>query len=220
MSLNPELLRTEFLGLAVHFDEVSLDREALAMFFAQDAAHYGLTRFEYMPDGGASFTGAEGAEFAIRPGSITSAGVVRLGLNEGRERIAGLIDEAVRRFGIGHMWIDDVTVVATWDCEEPDGGRRLVAEDILRFDPERLALIGDDETSVGLRLWRAMGEGNVDISVEPMHADLAKVYLRLAYAQPDPVSDTHGITAAIESLNDFLLGPLRSFILSLARSSG
>jgi hypothetical protein len=220
VSLNPELLRTEFLGLAVHFDEVALDREDLALFFAQDAGHYGLSRFEYMPDGGASLTGPEGAEFAIRPGGITSAGVVRLGLNEGRERVMGLLEDAVRRYSIGPMWIDDVTVVAIWDCESPEGGRRLVAEDILRLDPERLELIGDDETSAGLRLWRRMGDGSVDIAVEPMHADPSKVYIRLAFAQPDPVSDVIDLGLVIESLNDFLLGPLRSFILSLARSSG
>ena len=65
--LDPELLRTEFLGLSVRYDEIDLPREGLALFFAHECGHYGLTRFEYLSEGGAAFSGGEGAEFALRP---------------------------------------------------------------------------------------------------------------------------------------------------------
>jgi hypothetical protein len=218
--LDPELLRTEFLGLSVRYDDIELPREDLAMFFAQECGHYGLTRFEYLAEGGGAFSGGEGAEFALRPGGAASGGVIRLGIGEGSERISGLLGEAIRRFAIGPMWIEDVTLVAMWDSELDDAGRQILAEEILRIDDDRLALVGDDDLSVGLRMWRSMGEGSIDISVEPMHADPAKLYLRLAYGQPDPVSDLAGILNAIDSLHEFLQGPLKAFVLAQARSSG
>lgn len=218
--LDPARLRTEFLGLSVRFDEVDLGREDLALFFAQEAGHYGLTRFEYLAEGGAAFTGADGAEFAIRPGSAASAGVIHLGITEGSERVSGLLGEAIRRFGVQAMWIDDVTLVATWDSDLDDVGRRILAEDILNIDAERLAIVGEDDLSVGLRLWRSMGDGQIDVSVEPMHADASKLYLRVAYSQQDPVGDLAGVLQAIDGLHDFLQGPLKAFVHSRARSSG
>lgn len=218
--LDPELLRTEFLGLAVRFDDIELDLADAATLFGAVAAHYGFNRLDYLADGGVAFAGPDGADFALRPGGAASGGAIRLGVSEGIERVAGVLGEATQRYAIGELWIEDVTLVASWAMQGDDAARRLVAEDVLRFDAERLGMIGDEETSVGLRVWRAMGDGNVDISIEPMHADPTRLYLRVAYSQPDSVADVSGLVAAIEALNDFLQGPVKSFLLGLARSSG
>ena len=203
--------------LAVRYDDVELDREDLALFFAREATHYDLTRMEFLPEGGAHLSGAESAEFALRPGGATCGGTIRLGVGEGVERVAGLLGEAVRRYGIGPLWIDDITLVASWDCGAEDAARKLISEDVVRVDETRLSTIADEETSIGLRLWRRLGDGSLDVSIEPMHADTAKLYLRLAYSQQDPVAEMAELTSAVDSVSDFLRGPLRSFVLEVAR---
>jgi hypothetical protein len=215
---NPDLLRTEFLGITVRFDDVDLARDDLALFFAGVSERYGLNRLEYAVEGGATLSGPDGAEFVLRPGQASSCGVTRLGMAEGIERVAALLGEAIERYRLGPMWVEDVTMVAIWDCESEDQARRLLAEDILRFDEDRLALLGEEEMSVGLRVWRRSGEGTIDCAVEPMHADPAKIYLRLTYGQPDPVQDLGALVAAVHLVHDFLQGPLKAFVMALARS--
>jgi hypothetical protein len=218
MAPNPDLLRTEFLGVTVRFEPVELPAQEVALFFAGVSDRYGLTRLELHEDGGATLSGADGAEFVLRPNQAASCGVTRLGLGEGRERVAGLLGEVIERHGMTALWIEDVTLVAIWDCETDDGARRLLAEDVLRFDGERAALLGDEDLSLGLRAWRRLGEGTLDLSLEPMHAEPAKLYLRMAYAQPEPVSDLAGVLTAVDRLGEYLHGPLASFVLALARS--
>ena len=75
MTLNPDLLRIEFLGVTLRHEEVDLPREDLAIFFASVADRYGLSRLEFHPDSGATFSGPDGAECALRPGQIASCGV-------------------------------------------------------------------------------------------------------------------------------------------------
>jgi hypothetical protein len=217
MPPNPELLRTEFLGITVRFEELDLQRDDLALFFSGVSERYGLNRMEWHTEGGATLSGPDGTEFVLRPAQAASCGVTRLGLAEGIERVGGLLGEALERCGAGPLWVEDVTVVAVWDCESEDAARRLLAEDILRFDEERMALLGDDELSLGLRIWRRAGEGTIDCAVEPMHADPAKLYLRLTYGQPEPVSDLSAIVAVVHQISEFLQGPLKAFVLALAR---
>lgn len=54
MSLDPELLRVDFLGATVRHGSVDLDREALALFFATAGERHGLTRLDLHPDEGAT----------------------------------------------------------------------------------------------------------------------------------------------------------------------
>jgi hypothetical protein len=218
MAPNPDLLRTEFLGVTVRFEPVELSQQDVALFFAGVSDRYGLNRLELHPDGGATLSGAEGAEFVLRPNQAASCGVTRLGLGEGRERVAGLLGEAIDRYGPAPLWIEDVTLVAIWDCEGEEGARRLLAEDVLRFDRDRAALLGDEDLSLGLRAWRRLGDGTLDLSLEPMHAEPARLYLRMAYAQPDPVADLAGVLTAVDRVGGYLHGPLASFVLALARS--
>ena len=218
MAPNPDLLRTEFLGVTVRFDPVELESQDLALFFAGVSDRYGLSRLELHPEGGATLSGGDGAEFVLRQAQASSCGVTRLGLAEGRERVAGLLGEAIERYSVGGLWIEDVTLVAIWDCEGEEGARRLLSEDVLRFDPDHSALLGDDDDlSLGLRAWRRLGDGSLDLSLEPMHAEPAKLYLRMAYAQPEPVADLAGVLAVVDRLGEYLHGPLASFVLALAR---
>jgi hypothetical protein len=216
---NPDLLRTEFLGITVRFEETTLDREDLALFFAQVSDRYGLNRFEYHPEGGVTFAGPDGAEFILRPSQASSCGVTRLGLPEGLQRVGGLLGEAFERYSVGRLWIDDATVVAAWDLQEEDAARRLLIQDVARLDDERLAPLGEGpDLSVGLRIWRSLGDGSLDCSLEPMHADTAKVYIRLAYSQQEPVADVAAVCAIVERAGEFLHGPITEFVLSLTRS--
>ncbi|MDX6645556.1 MAG: hypothetical protein QOK40_1283 [Miltoncostaeaceae bacterium] len=217
MAPNPDLLRTEFLGVTVRFEPVDLSQQDIALFFAGVSDRYGLTRLELQAEGGATLSGADGAEFVLRPNQASSCGVTRLGLGEGRERVAGLLGEAIERYGVAALWIEDVTLVAIWDCEGEDGARRLLAEDVLRFDQDRTALLGDEDLSLGLRAWRRLGDGTLDLSLEPMHAEPARLYLRMAYAQPEPVADLASVLTAVDRLGEYLHGPLASFVLALAR---
>lgn len=216
--MNPDLLRSEFLGVTVRFDDVELPRDDLAMFFSEISGAYDLPRFEFNTDGGATMSNPDGAEFILRPTSAACGGVTRLGFHEGLERVDGLLGEAITRFGVETLWLDDVTLVATWDLEDDLAGRDLLIDDVLRFDQERLAMFdGDDELSLGLRIWRTLGEGTVDCSIEPMHADPSRIYLRLVYAQREIPMDLPGLLTAVESVNGFLQGPVKAFMLSVAR---
>lgn len=215
--MNSELLRSEFLGVTVRFDDVEMPRDDLAAFFSLVSSSYDLPRFEYDPEGGATFSSQEGSEFVIKPNHAACGGVTQLGFAQGLERVDGLLGEAIERYGIGPLWLDDVTLVATWDLEEEDAGRRLLIEDVLRFDDERMALFDGDDLSLGLRVWRSLGEGTVDCSIEPMHADHSRIYLRLVYSQRDITLDLPALLAAVEDVNAFLHGPVKSFVLAVAR---
>ena len=215
--MNSELLRSEFLGVTVRFDDVELPRDDLAAFLSFVSASYDLPRFEYHADGGATFSSQEGSEFVIKPNHAACGGVTQLGFAQGLERVEGLMGEAIERYGIGPLWLDDVTLVATWDLEDEDAGRRLLIEDVLRFDDERLALFEGEDLSLGLRVWRSLGEGTVDCSIEPMHADHSRIYLRLVYSQRDIAMDLPALLASVEDVNRFLHGPVKSFVLAVAR---
>lgn len=215
--MNPDLLRSEFLGVTVRFDDVDLPRDDLAAFFSEVSSAYELPRFEYNTEGGATMSNPDGAEFVLHPNHAACGGVTRLGFHEGLERLDGLLGEAMMRFEIGQLLLDDVTLVATWDLENEEAGRDLLIDDVLRFDQERLDLFEGDDLSLGLRVWRSLGEGTVDCSIEPMHADPSRIYLRLVYSQRDIPMDLAGLLAAVESVNQFLQGPVKSFMLTVAR---
>lgn len=218
MTPDRELLRTEFLGLTVRFEDVPLAREDLALFFAQVSDRYGLTRFEYHAEGGATFGGSDGTEFVLRPGQASSCGVTHLGLGEGLQRVGGLLGEAAERYRVGRLWVDDATLVAAWDLQEQDAARRFLVRDVARLDDEHLAPLGDaEDLAVGLRVWRSLGDGSLDCSLEPLHTDTAKVYIRLAYSQQEPVPDVATVCAAVERVGEYLHGPVADFVLSLAR---
>ena len=215
--MNSELLRSEFLGVTVRFEDVEIPRDDLAAFFSTVSASYDLPRFEYHPEGGATFSNQEGSEFVIKPSHAACGGVTELGFAQGLARVDGLMGEAIERYSIGPMWLDDVTLVATWDLEDDEAGRRLLIEDILRFDDDRMALFEGEDLSLGLRVWRSLGEGTVDCSIEPMHADHSRIYLRLVYSQRDITMDLPALHAAVEDVYGFLHGPVKSFVLAVAR---
>jgi hypothetical protein len=213
---NPDLLRIEFLGITAHHDEVEMPREDLALFFAGLSGPYALTRLEYHSDAGATFSGPDGAECVLRPGQIASCGVTSLGYREGLGRVAGLLSEAVERYGIGPLWVDDVTLVAVWDVEDSESARELLVGSMLQVDEERLDLLGGEHVSLGLRIWRRAGDSALEVAIEPMHSEPSKVYIRLVQSQSEPM-DAASVAEAADSVHDFLQGPLKSFVLARAR---
>ena len=218
MTPNPDLLRVEFLGLTVRHDPVDMPRDDLALFFASISERYGLMRLEYHSDGGATYSSQDGAEFVLRPSQTASCAVTGLGYREGLERVVGLVEEAVERYEIGELWIEDVTLVAVWDVEDAGVVRELLATSVLQIDPGRLELLGGDEVSVGLRIWRQTGEVAMEVAVEPMHAEPSKVYIRLVHTQGDALDGASALRDVADGVQGFLLGPLTSFILASARS--
>ena len=216
MTPNPDLLRIEFLGITAHHDEVEMPREDLALFFAGLSGPYALTRLEYHSDAGATFSGPDGAECVLRPGQIASCGVTSLGYREGLGRVAGLLSEAVERYGIGPLWVDDVTLVAVWDVEDSESARELLVGSMLQVDEERLDLLGGEHVSLGLRIWRRAGDSALEVAIEPMHSEPSKVYIRLVQSQSEPM-DAASVVEAADAVHDFLQGPLKSFVLARAR---
>jgi hypothetical protein len=216
---NPDLLRAEFLGVTVRHEEVRHDREATALLFAGAGERYELTRMEWSPEGGATMSGSNGAELVLRPAQTASATVTGLGFHEGLERVTGLLDEALAGHAHERLWIDDITLVAIWDCEEEDAARRHLSDEVLGLDRERADLLGgeDDDAAHGLRVWRRLGEGSLDIAVEPMHADTSKIYVRLVYSEDDAVPDTAAVAERAEAVNAYLHGPLAAFVRARAR---
>lgn len=217
MTPNPDLLRIEFLGLTVRHDEVPLPREDLAVFFASVSDRYGLSRLEYHSDPGATFSGADGAEFVLRPTQMASCGVTGLGYREGLERVVGLVGEAVDRYGVGDLWVEDITLVAVWDVEDPDAARSLLVENVLQIDEDRLDLLEGEDVTLGLRIWRRTGESSLECAIEPMHAEPSKVYIRLVQTLGDVVPDPAALREAADAVHDFLVGPLRAFMMARAR---
>ena len=218
MSLNPDLLRVEFLGLTVRHDPADMPRDDLALFFASISDRYGLARLEYHSDGGATYSGNDGAEFVLRPSQIASCAVTGLGYREGLERVVGLVEEAVERYEIGQLWIEDVTLVAVWDLEDADVVRELLAGSLLQIDSDRLELLGGDDVAVGLRIWRQAGDAAMECAVEPMHSEPSKVYIRLVHTQGDELAEANALREVADGVYAFLLGPLTSFIMARARS--
>jgi len=217
MTLNPDLLRIEFLGVTLRHDEVDLPREDLAIFFASVGERYGLTRLEFHADSGATFSGPEGAECVLRPTQIASCGVTGMGYREGLERVVGMVGEAAERYGIGDLWIEDITLVAVWDAESPEAARELLVDNILQMEDDRLELLDGEDVSLGLRIWRRAGESSMECAVEPMHAEPAKVYLRLVQTQGEVISDAAALREATDAVHDFLTGPLTAFMMARAR---
>lgn len=217
MTLNPDLLRIEFLGVTLRHDEVDLPREGLAIFFASMGERYGLTRLEFHSDAGATFSGADGAECVLRPAQIASCGVTGMGYREGLERVVGVVGEAVERYGIGELWIEDITLVAVWDVQDPEAARELLVDNILQMEDDRLELLEGEDVSLGLRIWRRAGESSLECAVEPMHAEPSKVYLRLVQTQGDVIPDAAALREATDGLHAFLTGPLTAFMMARAR---
>ena len=217
MTLNPDLLRIEFLGVTLRHDEVALPREDLAIFFASVGERYGLSRMEFHSDAGATFSGPDGAECVLRPAQIASCGVTGMGYREGLERVVGLVGEAAERYGIGELWIEDITLVAVWDAEDPEAARGLLVDNILQMEDDRLELLEGDDVSLGLRIWRRAGESSLECAVEPMHAEPSKVYLRLVQTQGNVITDSVALREATDAVHEFLIGPLTAFMMASSR---
>jgi hypothetical protein len=217
VTLNPDLLRIEFLGVTLRHDEVDLPREDLAIFFASTGERYGLTRLEFHSDAGATFSGPDGAECVLRPAQIASCGVTGMGYREGLERVVGVVGEAVDRYGIGDLWIEDITLVAVWDVEDPEAARELLVDNILQMEDDRLELLEGEDVSLGLRIWRRAGESSLECAVEPMHAEPSKVYLRLVQTQGEVIADAGALREATDGVHAFLTGPLMAFMMARAR---
>ena len=130
MSPDPALLRIEFLGLTVRHDDVEMPREDLASFFADVSDRYGLNRFEYHSDAGATLShhhavGTEHARWLEQ--DISAPGVTMLralfdgvdpGANLDPGKITGVAETAAERnHGDVHL-------------EQPS--RRVVAEPVAR----------------------------------------------------------------------------------------
>ena len=192
VTLNPDLLRIEFVGVTLRHDEVELPREDIALFFAALSDRYGLSRLEYHSDAGATFSGPDGAECVLRPAQIASCGVTGMGYREGRERIVGLIDEATDRYGISESWVEDITLVAVWDVEDSESARELLVGSMLQVDDDRLELLEGEHVSLGLRIWRRAGDSSLEVAIEPMHSEPSKVYIRLVQSQGEVIADAAG----------------------------
>ena len=88
---------------------------------------------------------------------------------------------------------------------------------MLQIDDERLDLLGGDDVAVGLRIWRRAGDSALECAVEPMHSEPSKVYIRLVQSQGDPISEASDLREVADAVHEFLLGPLKSFVLARAR---
>lgn len=214
MTPSADLLRVEFLGVTVRHADVPLERADLALHFADIGERYGLTRMEFLDGAGATMSGPDGAELALRPGQLGACGVTGLGYLEGAERVVGALAESAERLGLERMWAEDITLVAVWDLEDADAARALLVDDVLRVDDERMALLGGEEITLGLRLWRRTGESSLECAIEPMHSEPGKVYLRLMLADGDPVADAAGLRELVDSVHEYLMGPLRGFVMA------
>ena len=167
---------------------------------------YGLTRLEYHSDGGATFSGPDGAEFVLRPAQMASCGVTGLGYREGLERVGGLIDEAIDRYGIGPIWVEDMTLVAIWDIEDEDAGR-LLMENILRVDEERLELLGGEDLRSGLRIWRRSARAPWSARSSPCTPSRPRS--TSAWSRPARGHRPAALLAAGDAVHDFLRAPSR-----------
>lgn len=217
MSVDPELLRVEFVGVTARHDEVEMPRHGLAEHFAEVSERYGLSRMEYHSDSGATFSGPDGAELVLRPTQVASCGVTGLGYHEGAERVIGLVGETLERYRIASMWVDDITIVAVWDLEDPELARDLLVSGVLQVDEERLEMLGGEETTLGLRIWRRSGDAALECAIEPMHSEPSKVYVRLVQSHGEPVTDVMALREATDAVHAFLHGPLKSFVMARAR---
>lgn len=220
MNPNPDLLRAEFLGITVRHDEVTRDREAAALLLARFGVAYDLNRLEYSDDA-ATLSGPTGSELVLRPTQTAAAGVTSLGFREGLERVIGMLEEGLSAISADRLWIEDLTLIAVWDTEDPEGARRYLTDEVLGLDVERRELLGGDDeeeaASHGLRVWRRLGEGALDIAIEPMHTDPSRIYIRLVYAQDEPAYDLLEVGQRAEAVDQYLHGPLASFIQARAR---
>lgn len=218
MTPDPELLRAEFLGVTVRHADLELERDRVALLFSEIGERYGFDRLELRSEGGGSMSGDDGAELVLRPDQTTSCAVTRLGYREGVERVVDALADALERFDAGFMTIEDMTLVASWDCgPELGSARSVVADHVLGIDQERAEILGGDDLSLGMRIWRELGPGSVECALEPMHADPERLYIRLVYAQGDPIADLSALRERADALNDFLHGPLSAFVRARAR---
>ena len=58
---------------------------------------------------------------------------------------------------------------------------------MLQVDEERLDLLGGEDVSLGLRIWRRAGDSALEVAIEPMHSEPSKVYIRLVQSQSEPM---------------------------------
>ena len=126
--------------------------------------------------------------------------------------MVGLVEEAVERYGIGQLWVEDVTIVAVLGRRRREAARELLVGSVLQMDEERLDLLGGDDVSLGLRIWRRAGDASMECAVEPMHSEPSKVYIRLVQSPGRADARRPRLREAADAVHGFLLGPLTSFI--------
>ena len=218
MSLNPDLLRVEFLGLTVRHDPVDMPRDDLALFFSAISERYGLSRLEYHSDGGATYSGNDGAEFVLRPVAdrIVRGHQPRLSRGPGaRGRASSRRPSSAMRSGSSGSRTSPSSRSGT--SRTPSSCTSCSRAASCRSTPSASGCSGGDDVAVGLRIWRRSGDAAMECAVEPMHSEPSKVYIRLVQTQEDELAEASGLREICDAVYAFLLGPLTSFILARAR---
>ena len=218
MTPDPDLLRIEFLGLTVRHDPVDMPRDDIALFFASISDRYGLGRLEYHSDGGATLSSPDGAEFVLRPSQIASCAVTGLGYREGLERVVGLVEEAVERYEIGQLWIEDVTLVAVWDVEDAEVGPRAAGGQ-RPADRRRAPRAAGRRRGVRRACASGARRATPPWSAPSSRCTPSRRSSTSASSTPraSRLSEASSLREVADAVHGFLLGPLTSFILASAR---
>ncbi len=96
MAPNPDLLRTEFLGVTVRFDDVDLPRDDLGAFFAGTAPATSSPGSSTTPTAARRCPSPDGVRVRHRPAHAACGGVTSLGFAQGLERVDGLLERGHR----------------------------------------------------------------------------------------------------------------------------
>ena len=186
-----------------------MPRDDLAAFFAEVSDRYGLQRFEYHSDAGATLSGHDGSECVLRPTHIASCGVTGLGYLEGAgagRRPGGRGGGALRHrraVGRGHHPRRGLGRRAT---RRPPA--RCWSRTCSRSTRTASTCCRRDEVSLGLRIWRRRGESSLSARSSrctPSRPRSTSGSCRRQLGRRSPTS--RRLREAADAVHEFLLGP-------------
>ncbi len=126
--------------------------------------------------------------------------------------------EAVDRYGIGDMWVEDITIVAVWDVGDEEAARALLVENVLQIDDDRLDLLQARRRVAGAA---HLAPARRHVAGVRRRADALRAVEGLHPARRrrrrTTLADVAALREAADAVHEFLLGPLAAFMMARAR---
>jgi hypothetical protein len=214
LSSEPTSIALRRLTAGILYQPVSLDRGALASFYAQASTVFEFTTFNLLPDGGRMALGPAGQEddLIIQP----TRAQVNMSLGAPWEavvqRAMGQVDAARQFLRLKQFVAFGVKIVGSFPLGEPSAS--FLEHRLVRSDAP-LDRLGLGRVGTGFRFNFRRDENIWDVRLEPLFQDVSQIYVEVDAQKTQPFNDLRPAQEWLEGVERYVNRELLDFLRNL-----